>query len=875
MIPLKKNYFIFRLCFLFYLVGTISTQPLFASDSFTGSNILFDDKEIIGGTINIYKQVRSIEPCLNELIVENNTGLHIGDTIALIQMKGADINRSNSAQFGNISSFNNAGSYEFNYIKDIVGTRIVLKNALLNKYDYEEGAVQLIRVPYFKKAVEVRSELTCMPWNGTVGGVLIFLSREEVTLFANINVSGKGYSGGKGKNRNYNFVTCFANDFVRGPNNNAAQKGESFAHIPDNLNYGKGKIGSGGGGGLDHNSGGGGGGNGGPGGSGGYQLDECGNSPFDNRGLGGTALDSSVYVNRVFMGGGGGAGDGNNPPGFISDGGNGGGIIIIQAKQLLSNNYSILANGTNGADCTPDNQFGKCHEGMGGGGAGGTVFLDIINFADKPTISAAGGNGANMNGGRYGRLGPGGGGGGGVISISIIPENIQTILAGGANGVNTDYSNHPWGATPGSPGKLWQQLKLVYSTIPFVVDEPLNISSSLIACREVAFVSNILTPSGKEILWNFGDGKHDDNPITRYKYPTPGNYLIKLLTENSSGCTDSAFTEIYIPDLQIEKLNDLEICENSEFEIRANAEGQGLSYLWHTSQNIVDAEKSTVQGKAVSSELLKLDVKDAYGCIQSDSMYLTVRKVIEFKQPPPQYHCEGDSLQLISGNDQQLLHRWSPEAIFDQVDSPAPKILLQTSQTLNLNLRDDFCGIDTIFNVHIDVKKNPSVELNSSNDIDCDITYARLTASGAQQYFYHNVDSIYGSGNSHAVVYPREDRYYRVTGVDAYGCAGNDSVLVKVLQGSFKTFTLPNAFTPNNDGKNDCFGISHWGATDLKEFSIFNRWGEKIFSTTNPSKCWDGTYKGQKQNEGGYVYIIHIRRPCGDIQKKGIFYLIR
>ena len=55
---------------------------------------------------------------------------------------------------------------------------------------------------------------------------------------------------------------------------------------------------------------------------------------------------------------------------------------------------------------------------------------------------------------------------------------------------------------------------------------------------------------------------------------------------------------------------------------------------------------------------------------------------------------------------------------------------------------------------------------------------------------------------------------------------------------------MPNAFTPNNDGINDCFGLKYWGNVTKLDFSIYNRFGERIFYTTDPAKCWDGRYKG-------------------------------
>ena len=68
---------------------------------------------------------------------------------------------------------------------------------------------------------------------------------------------------------------------------------------------------------------------------------------------------------------------------------------------------------------------------------------------------------------------------------------------------------------------------------------------------------------------------------------------------------------------------------------------------------------------------------------------------------------------------------------------------------------------------------------------------------------------------------------------------------------------IPNAFTPNGDGKNDTFQIM---ATGVRSFSmnIYNRWGEQVFTTANINSGWDGTYKGKPQPEEAYTFFFTI-----------------
>jgi gliding motility-associated-like protein len=66
---------------------------------------------------------------------------------------------------------------------------------------------------------------------------------------------------------------------------------------------------------------------------------------------------------------------------------------------------------------------------------------------------------------------------------------------------------------------------------------------------------------------------------------------------------------------------------------------------------------------------------------------------------------------------------------------------------------------------------------------------------------------------------------------------------------------FPNAFSPNGDGKNDIFKPIIYTNLLQYEFSVYNRWGAKVFETTNPEKGWDGTVNGMPQNSGNFAWI--------------------
>jgi gliding motility-associated-like protein len=79
---------------------------------------------------------------------------------------------------------------------------------------------------------------------------------------------------------------------------------------------------------------------------------------------------------------------------------------------------------------------------------------------------------------------------------------------------------------------------------------------------------------------------------------------------------------------------------------------------------------------------------------------------------------------------------------------------------------------------------------------------------------------------------------------------------VQILWGGYP-FYLPNAFTPNGDGLNDSFGVIQiYDYVSRYHMSIYNRWGQMIFETSNINNGWDGIYQGEPCMGGAYIYRI-------------------
>jgi gliding motility-associated-like protein len=115
---------------------------------------------------------------------------------------------------------------------------------------------------------------------------------------------------------------------------------------------------------------------------------------------------------------------------------------------------------------------------------------------------------------------------------------------------------------------------------------------------------------------------------------------------------------------------------------------------------------------------------------------------------------------------------------------------------------------------------------------------------------------------------------YSVTLIASNGSDCADTIAY-VFEIKTSGYTVPGAFTPNNDGLNDEFSIIG-GPFSSYELRVFNEWGHQIFISSLQSDKWDGTYKGTSQPAGTYIYIFNGKVLDGeDVKLKGEVNIIR
>ncbi len=148
-----------------------------------------------------------------------------------------------------------------------------------------------------------------------------------------------------------------------------------------------------------------------------------------------------------------------------------------------------------------------------------------------------------------------------------------------------------------------------------------------------------------------------------------------------------------------------------------------------------------------------------------------------------------------------------------------------------------------------------------------------LTASGGMNYSWTPASSLNVRSSAEVMAKPEESTNYTVVGRNEYGC--QDTAFVDVVVEYNKHIVLPNAFTPNGDGKNDVFAIPS-GNWKILRFDVYNRYGQVVYHYGSNDKGWDGSFNGVACDAGVYFYGILLSMPDRtQLNLKGEVHLIR
>jgi len=189
-----------------------------------------------------------------------------------------------------------------------------------------------------------------------------------------------------------------------------------------------------------------------------------------------------------------------------------------------------------------------------------------------------------------------------------------------------------------------------------------------------------------------------------------------------------------------------------------------------------------------------------------------------------------------------------------------------------LNVQTQTC--DTSLKLHLEAYPKPELAIDPQ---DTAILYGervRLHVKGANLYIWSPSGSLDTATIANPLASPSKPTVYTVVGINEHGC--RDTGYVHIDIDYTMPDMIPNAFSPNGDGLNDVFRIEGVTYQKVLAFNIFNRYGQRVFSTLDGHKGWDGTQNGKPCDAGTYYYLIKLDYPSGLIRTyKGDITLIR
>ncbi len=213
--------------------------------------------------------------------------------------------------------------------------------------------------------------------------------------------------------------------------------------------------------------------------------------------------------------------------------------------------------------------------------------------------------------------------------------------------------------------------------------------------------------------------------------------------------------------------------------------------------------------------------------------------------------CAGESLMIspfVIGGTGEIKYEW----IYPNGDTTRNNLLwinnITTQQAGNYSVTvSDTIDCQDTDTVLVIVATGPPIAFSGYDTLFVEPGYILDAGNNAQSYWWN-------TGDTTAQIAIDSIGQYLVLATSFENCQSSDSVYI-LWAG--KSFFIPNAFTPNGDGLNDVFGvIPRLDYINQYRISIFNRWGQMIFETTDLNLGWDGTYQGEACPAGAYVYRI-------------------
>ncbi len=355
--------------------------------------------------------------------------------------------------------------------------------------------------------------------------------------------------------------------------------------------------------------------------------------------------------------------------------------------------------------------------------------------------------------------------------------------------------------------------------------------------------------------WSSNNGFTDwlnspsSNPTMSTTITTPGYFYVQV---SNGYCTvfDSIYVSfvVVVDSLQYSTPSCNDSCDGSA-SVQVDTGNPPFTFLWSNSMS-----NDTIFG--LCAGVYTVTVTDASSCISISSVTITdpdaLSTTVQLMNLPCDEACVGYITLIPSGGTPPYSYLWSNNETSNPIENLCAGIYdVTVSDSKLCQVTNSFTIIvDSIF-AHVSVYSDKdtiyqgqSTGLHATNIPNC--TYSWYPATGLDN-----------PNSQNPIASPNETTTYYLTISDQYGCIYTDTLKIIVLEVfcNDSYIYVPNAFTPNSDGKNDILYVRSKMLSDLN-FLVYDRWGEKVFETKDVNNGWDGKYKGKMCDPGVFVYYL-------------------
>lgn len=388
-----------------------------------------------------------------------------------------------------------------------------------------------------------------------------------------------------------------------------------------------------------------------------------------------------------------------------------------------------------------------------------------------------------------------------------------------------------------------------------------SINSECVADKAVSFKA--VAACSSSYTWNFGDPGSGTSNISTDATPvhifsSPGTYNVTLTAGFTTGPPAITNTQVTVIGVS-QKIDWPGRCVDiydGKFSVIATGSNNPYSYVWDTRPvQTSDAVINLTPGNYT------VKVSAAGACDGSTTFVVRDSQMLRLSVDIKNASCvgkDGSITTIVTGGLPPYSYIWSngsKQANLMTVDSGYYHVQIDDANNCGLATSDMLVDIDRF-----------ALPVNLGDDIGlCPGEQVILNAGNFSSYLWQDGSTK----QDYHVVSPG---LYYVQVDNGHGCLGMDSLLVSL---DCSKIYFPSAFSPNNDGINESFGpLGNISAIKDYTFSVYNRYGQSLFTTSDPFRKWDGRSKGYKLNTGAYVWIAAYRFRGRQTFTKGLVTLI-